>query len=429
MLSIKQLKRMAIVMVAVLTACTSEVISDLSDVSEEPSVPVFQEKELRQFSSPEEVVSAMDNYSIKTRSDDGFVSYLETVMEEPGYDDQPYAILSDAFGSLLNPNGELVFDNNLLHVSRYGILYGPYEKSDMIRNLSENEKLPSLCKSRGLYETLSNDKFYKVDGYEGIYLYDTFGVIDEENVSGIFTRSNDGPYTGGLQRIAITSTSEEVVFRWKQDNGLWRENWSAKFTIPESGHQKQKFSSGKHCNDTKIYHQDYGIATDTGLKTKTMKKRALGYWDKIKGDMEAGIIELSVFESLPSSLTASQGDICTIKFGNKSYTVKNYGVGNHNLAYYQQTLTWATVEKAVAEYNVDAVRYIDYLTKQAITFFPNLFVKKNTNKIEMNFRVPFGGYSQGPGYSDAKFYVIHQKIFGLTVRDNEIRGTEINYNY
>ena len=65
MLSIKQLKRMAIVMVAVLTACTSEVISDLSDVSEEPSVPVFQEKELRQFSSPEEVVSAMDNYSIK----------------------------------------------------------------------------------------------------------------------------------------------------------------------------------------------------------------------------------------------------------------------------------------------------------------------------------------------------------------------------
>lgn len=47
----------------------------------------------------------------------------------------------------------------------------------------------------------------------------------------------------------------------------------------------------------------------------------------------------------------------------------------------------------------------------------------------MNFRVPFGGYSQGPGYSDAKFHVIHQKFFGLTVRDNEIQGTEISYNY
>lgn len=118
MLSINQFKRMAIIMMAVLTACTSEVISDLSDVSEEPSVAESQEGEIRHFSSPKEVVSAMDNYSIKTRSDDGFVSYLETVMEEPGYDDQPYAILSDAFGSILNSDGEVEFGDNLIKVTK-----------------------------------------------------------------------------------------------------------------------------------------------------------------------------------------------------------------------------------------------------------------------------------------------------------------------
>lgn len=47
----------------------------------------------------------------------------------------------------------------------------------------------------------------------------------------------------------------------------------------------------------------------------------------------------------------------------------------------------------------------------------------------MNFRVPFGGSSSGPGYSDAKFYVIHQKIFGLTIRGNEIQGTEVTYDF
>lgn len=396
--------------------------------TKESSVHLFQEKEIRQFSSSEDVVSAMNDYSIQTRSDDGFVSYLETVMEEPGYDDQPYAILSDAFGSLLNPNGELVFGNNLLHVSKYGILYGPYEKSDVIRNLSERDDLLSLCNSKGYYEPLGSDNFYKVEGYEGIYLYDTFGAIDKENSSDIMTRSNDGPYIGRLQCIAVTSTSEETRFRW-QENGLWRENWGARFTIPESGKQKQKFSDGKHCNDTKIYHQDYGIATDTGIKTKTMKKRALGYWDKIKGDMEAGIMELSVLETFPPDFATGQGTVCTVSFGNKSYTVKNHDVGKHSLFYYFQTITWANVEKEVSEFNVDAVRYIDASANQAITFFPNRLIKKNTNKIEMNFRVPFGGSSSGPGYSDAKFYVIHQKIFGLTIRGNEIQGSEVTYDF
>lgn len=396
--------------------------------TDESVAQVFEEMEIRQFSSPEEVISALDNYSIATKADDGFVSYLETVMEEPGYDDQPYAILSEAFGLLLNPNGELIFGDNLLHVSKYGILYGPFEKSDIIRNLSERDDLPSLCNSNGYYEPLNSDKFYKVDGYEDIYLYDTFGTVNKENVTDIISRSDNGPYLGNVQSIAITSTSEKTGFR-KQENGLWRENWGAEFTIPESGKQKQKFSDGKHCNDTKIYHQDYGIATDTGLKTKTMKKRALGYWDKIKGDMEAGIVELSVLESFPSGFATSQGSVCTVSFGGKSYTVKNHDVGKHSLLYYQQTLTWASVEKEAKEFNVDAVRYIDGSTNQAITFFPNSVVKRNTNKIEMNFRVPFGGYSKGPGYSDAKFYVIHQRIFGITIRDNVICGTEVVYDF
>lgn len=160
-----------------------------------------------------------------------------------------------------------------------------------------------------------------------------------------------------------------------------------------------------------------------------MKKRALGYWDKIKGDMEAGIMELSVLETFPPDFATGQGTVCTVSFGNKSYTVKNHDVGKHSLFYYFQTITWANVEKEVSEFNVDAVRYIDASANQAITFFPNRLIKKNTNKIEMNFRVPFGGSSSGPGYSDAKFYVIHQKIFGLTIRGNEIQGTEVTYDF
>ena len=339
-----------------------------------------------------------------------------------------YTLLSSAFGSILNQDGELVFDDNLIHVSKYGLLYGPYEEKMVIRDLAENEKLPSLCNSRGYYAPLSNSNFFIVDGYDNIYLYDTFGIVEKNNGGNLLTRSGYDALSGNVNSINITSQSDEVGFRW-QENGLWRYNWGAEFTIPGAGDQKQIFSDGKHCNDTKVYHQDYGIITDTGLKTKTMKKRALGYWDKVSGDMEAGIIELSVFEAFPSDFNSPQGDVCTVHFGNKAYTVKNVGIGNHSLAYYLQTVTWANVENSCTASNVDAIRYIDFAGKQAITFFPNQIVKKTDNKIELNFRVPFGGVSQGPGYINGEFHVIHQKLFGVTVRNNEIRGTDISYLY
>ena len=416
----------SIVSLVLLSACSNETLDSPSSISDQT---IYSSYKIRCFASAEEVVSAFNNYSgtAQTRAEDGFVSYLETVMSEPGYDDLPYAILSDAFGSLLNKDGELAFDNNLIHVSKYGLLFGPVEEAAIIRNLAQDEKLPSLCTSHGYYEPLDNDRFFKVKGYDNIYLYDTFGIVGGCDTS-IVTRSDYTMYTGHVEQHSISSTSPEVAFRW-QENGLWREDWGKQFTIPSASEQKQIFSDGQHCNDTKIYHQDYAIATDTGLKTKTMKKRALGYWDKVYGDMEAGIIELSVFEQLPSNLTNTQGSTCTVYFGNKSYLVKNNDVGNHSLTYYLQTLTWANVESAAIAANVNAIRYIDWSSKQAITFFPNQIVQDYVKKIELSFRVPFGGVSQGPGYNNGDFHVIHQKFFGVTVRDNEIRGTDIDYWY
>ena len=37
------------------------------------------------------------------------LSYAQTVMQEEGYDYQPYAIMSESFGSVLNPEGEAIF--------------------------------------------------------------------------------------------------------------------------------------------------------------------------------------------------------------------------------------------------------------------------------------------------------------------------------
>ena len=416
--------------VTLISGCSNEEIDNLGDSPEVSINTMYSEKDIKHFSSQEEVIATIENFNAdtKTRSADGFVSFLETTMSEPGYEELPYAIYSSAFGSILNQDGELVFGNNLIHVSKYGLLYGPFEDKSTIRDLADNEQLPTLCKTKGYYAPLSNANFYIIDGYNDIFLYDTFGIIEKRSYSSVTTRSGSGLLSGYIHRISITSTCDEVRFRW-QENGLWRYNWGRQFTIPGAGEQKQLFSDGKYCNDTKVYHQDYGIATDTGLKTKTMKKHTLGYWSKTTGDMEAGIIELSVFEALPSTFNTPQGDVCTIQFGNRTRTVKNLGIGDHSLDYYLQTVNWINVESTCLASNVDAIRYVDYNSKQAITFFPNQIVARTDNKIELDFRVPFGGVSQGPGYNDGDFHVIHQKFYGLTQRGSEIRGTEVDYLY
>ena len=276
------------------------------------------------------------------------------------------------------------------------------------------------ARSKGYY-------FYKIEGYEDLYLYDTFKIIEKSSTSSnMDTRTDYHNLSGSLNELQITASS--VGFK-VLENGLWRHFWNTTFTEPSASNQKQLFADGKHCNDTKIYHQNYGVGTGTGLKTKTMKKRALGYWDKISGDMEAGIIELSLFEELPNGSTFPNESISTVYYESKQCQVVNrYDFYNKSIDYVLRSVTDSTIKNITDSNNAKAVRYIINNT-QAVTVFPYNIKKKTYSIIEMGFVVPFGGYTAGKDYVNGNFHVIHQKLFGLTVRDNEIRGTVLEYNY
>lgn len=87
------------------------------------------------------------------------------------------------------------------------------------------------------------------------------------------------------------------------------------------------------------------------------------------------------------------------------------------------------IESATSSANVDAIRYVDNAAKEAITFFPNKIFKGTAKSVDWDLRVPFGGFSSGTNYVNGEFHVIHQRFFALTIREGEIRGTEIVYNY
>ena len=131
-----------------LVSCEKEE-NESVNLSEALAKKVTQVSNPLHFTNKEDLVATFNNYYEKSEiasraSSDDFVSYLETVMSEDGYEDLPYAILSDAFGSILNSEGELCFGDNLLHVSDKGILYGPISDSADIRSLATNPNLLDL---------------------------------------------------------------------------------------------------------------------------------------------------------------------------------------------------------------------------------------------------------------------------------------------
>ena len=424
-----------------LVSCEKEE-NESVNLSEALAKKVTQVSNPLHFTNKEDLVATFNNYYEKSEiasraSSDDFVSYLETVMSEDGYEDLPYAILSDAFGSILNSEGELCFGDNLLHVSDKGILYGPISDSADIRSLATNPHLLDLCTEHGYYAPVADSSFYKINGYDNIYLYDTFLFLNKEEFPQETRSDNAMPlptiYNTKLNTIkenSVTLGFRKLLF---QDPDKDSYNWNREFTRPTAGNQKVKFSDGRHCNDTKIYRQNYGFMTDSGLKSKTMKKRKLGYWDKIDGDMEAGIKGLSLYEkiTLNDKNFRYPVGVSTVNFGGSSKVVYNIPTNdsiehilNFNCNAVRQVIDQIQKDEGIS---IDAIRFI-VNAKEAVTLFPDRIKKGNTKKIEMNFTVPFGGDSYGNTY-EAKFRVLGVLIYGQTTWEDEIRGSALLYSF
>ena len=409
----------------------------LQETSAQVSKPIH-------FSDKEDLVSAFYNYSetenLQSRaSDDNFVSYLETVMSQDGYDDQPYAILSDAFGAILNSEGEVCFGDNMIHVSDKGILYGPISDSASLRSLANNPNLLEHCTEHGYYAPLADSTFYRVNGYPNIYMYDTFHFLIEEDYS-LETRSGipiNQPIIYDSDLNTIEENSISLGFRKLRNPNpdLDTYDWNHTFKRPHPGDQKVKFSDGRHCNDTKIFQQNYGgFLKDSGIKTKTMKKRKLGYWDKVDGDMLAGIRFLSVYEKInPENKNHRYPyGVSTVHFGGSEKKVFNLPT-NHDIGHILTNINSSGAQRIIEQLkkdkgvSVDAIRLIVNAT-ESVTLFPDRLEAKHTKKIEMNFTVPFGGESYGDTYV-AEFRVLTVLMFGQTTRGDEIRGSALAYSF
>lgn len=126
-----------------------------------------------------------------------------------------------------------------------------------------------------------------------------------------------------------------------------------------------------------------------------------------------------------SSFSLSPNSESMVGDGTIPIRVINSLLNSYNSANIVSLINQAKNETGI---DVNAIRYI-ISNKVEVTEFPYTIETKNTDKIEMNFTVPFGGNSTGPGYNNGSFHILTVDIFGATSRGDEKRGSTLNYTF
>lgn len=281
------MKNLSIICVffCILTISCEKNITEILENSVQEST--LSSSEPLEYASVEELINAIYSQNIDVRSSD-FVSYAETVMQEDGYDDLPWAINSVNFASILNSEGEVIFDDVFLKLCRYGIIYAPVTKIDNARNYALYDECTDLVQMTASIPSYLSDAdcTFSFINDSDIYVYDTFGIISGTDTNALDTK------------VLAPEMVDYKEYRFDQEDILVKDNkikWKRDFNVANGSAQKNNFTS-KICNDTRIFQDNYGVYSESGVVTKTMKKNVLGIWSKFENQVNAGIIDLVLCE-------------------------------------------------------------------------------------------------------------------------------------
>ena len=424
-------------------------ILDLNTASSAPMV----------YESVEELRNAICNGNVDVKSSD-FVSYAETVMQEDGYDELPWAINSTNFASILNSDGEVIFADTFLKLCRYGVIYAPVSKVDKARiyaSYDECVDLVNRATSVPLYLS-DDDCIFSFIEDPDIYVYDSFGYVTPTDRS--------VPDTKVLAPVTVNYKE----YNYDQEDILVSDNklkWKRNFNVANAKNQKNNFTSNI-CNDTRIFQDNYGIYSESGVVTKTMKKNGIGIWSKFENQVNAGITDLVLCEEgvylaretvVPDQMFSDFWDINTFKIDiageilNRNLTlatVVNYSesrVLNMSNSEYENLkatiLDWA-LDRGVYISELDGIRFYNGETHKCYVRFndeESSGVAKD-KRIIMNYfwgGAKLNGHDSllGSGITggtniDGKSYTYHvQKVtmYGYSEYAGEKRGSRLFYNY
>ena len=303
------------------------------------------------FSSVENLVEAIKRQQGKGNKAKGeigndFISFAATVMEEDDYDDRANAIYSEAFGSILNQDGEVIIGNVLLKVGEKGLVFGDLTKKAEIVKLAEQNEISDYKKGVCPYFP-TEECFYVVRGFDEIYIHDTFNLIS------------------GAPENDLNLSTKAVI--WAQSGVKTNSQMEVEYVWPSN--QKNIFDCNSNiANDTKIYRQNFVVYSEAGVKTKTMKKTGF-IWNKFYADITSAVTNICIEEGGVSSLPQTSGwiDINETYYSGETFLIATKKVPNPSslptsnqelIAQCEAAKTWAHSLNSSFNDEIDGVRYV-----------------------------------------------------------------------
>lgn len=424
------------VIFAGLTACQKENLN-IQDVTLEKDADIIDVAPLT-FPSASALKSTLYSISeLQTKSGltspvSDFISYAETVMQEDDYDARINAICSEVVGSILNPEGEVIFGDYMMKIGDYGILYSFKENSEMLGRLavSDISTLDLIPATSFIAEVddAEMSKIYEIKDIGGIYFYDAFHIVKKMSSS---------PKTKWYNPSGVTFRTDEL------HNGLFL---TQTFKVPSEGDQKKIFSSNsKIANDTKIYSESILGYKECGVKTKTMKKGFLGTWSKFPCNITAAITDLLIQEpgwNLKNQ-PAGWADITTTSYEGASYVIAT----KFSPAPMDINMSAATVEKECNDAlawgknnglnvsNIDGIRYIPINAPQlTVVRIKSDITSGIFDKITKKFGLkPQGRFSTDKSslgnivVNSLGYEVIKVAMYGYSEYEGEKLGSRLRY--
>lgn len=421
-----------------ISCSTKQEINEKPCINSGGSIASFYVSSPLSFTDVDELKQYADNLTPLSKTSDGFVSYAETVMQLPDYDERPDAILSTKFGSVLNSEGEVIVGEYFIKLSEYGLLIGSLDNIEKVRELSKDSSILSKCVDKTFLPLINPYKeVYVVDGYDNVYLFDLFYLLPdtistEESLSSQVETKSPAP---GLVTYNKTLGDLNMLLDPYAD-----------FTVPPAGSQKVYYGDS-YCNDTKIWQKEYFVLMDRGIKTKTMKKGFLGIWSKYQNPVEGGIINWVIEES--GAFDVIYGtivDVNAITYDSRSldsHTVYTISARGQSLYSIMNVNLQQKINEGIGfsgNNNIEGVRFVVSDTK-AYTRFPDRVESANVEKIEKNWPTLFIGTAAVNSTTIAPpdgntlrtnnpYHTVSTLIYGQsTWNNNTTRGSKMVYSY
>ena len=279
-----------ICLTVILCSCSNELPIDT--VKELPISDSKNDSEILSFKSSEDFLSTIENLDLEnlvlTRANSSFVS-AENIYEQENDENADneyigFLIPNEKYRSLFNKDLEIIINDTLYKVTKYGTLFTHISnKSELIKSLENISEFKSLS---------NNTK-----QYGNIKLIDTYGLWGKEIENPI---TDDSFFENNENDLLIESNNPKILTRAANNGGIPKSVVESFPTIGTAdvklidkvihfnpgylGHTKLRFKSNSRRKlYVSLYRNDYGFAVSIGLDCKVMKKLWHGMkWGRMK---------------------------------------------------------------------------------------------------------------------------------------------------